>query len=322
MAVGGTVYTYPDVARRESLLDGVNMLDPTDTQMLSGFKQGTANNTLHEWIQETLEEVAVNSQPEAGDAPADGSSDPVRPVNITQIFAKTAKISGTELGGNLKRVGGNRMNRELMKKMKALKSDIEYAIVRGSIASGVASNSAASSRYLKGVKNWITTNVTNHSGVSLTETILNDLFEMVWVKGANVDAVYTPMKGKRRISAFTSGATKQVDLKDRRLVNAVDVYESDAAKLVKLFAHKYVTTGIGLGDTSLTGVNKSDYVTTATPGFDVIGLQEDTWATAWYRKPFTKQLAETGDFEAKELITELTLEAHQQAANVLGRVFF
>ncbi|UOF77961.1 major capsid protein [Caudoviricetes sp.] len=320
MAVGGYVYTYPDVARREDLLDGVNMLDPTDTQFLSGVKQGTASNTLHEWIQETLEGVDENTQPEGGDAPADASSDPVRPVNITQIFAKTAKITGTELG--VKRVGGNRMNRELMKKMKSLKGDIEFALIRGSIASGVASNSAASSRRLKGVKNWITTNVTNHSGTSLTETILNDLFEMVWGKGANVDAVYTPMKGKRRISAFTSGATKQVDLKDRRLVNAVDVYESDAAKLVKLFAHRYVTTGIGAGDTSLTGVNKSDYVTTATPGFDVLGLQEDTWATAWYRKPFTQDLAVTGDFKAKEIITELTLEALEQSANVLGRVFF
>ena len=246
-----------------------------------------------------------------------------RVVNITQIFAKTAKISGTELGGNLRRVGGNRMNREVTKKMKSLKSDIEYALVRGSIASGVASNSsAASARRLKGVKNWITTNLTNHSGVSLTETILNDLFQMVWDKGANVDAVYTPMKGKRRISAFTAGSTKNVETTDRRLVNAVDVYESDAAKLVKLFAHRYVTTGIGAGDTSLLGVNKSDYVTTATPGFDVIGLQEDTWSTAWYRKPFTKQLAETGDFESKEIITEMTLEANQQAANVLGRVFF
>lgn len=318
MAVGGYVYTYPDVARRESLLDAVNMLDPTDTQMLSGFKQGSAANTLHEWIQETLEAVGDNAQAEGADAPADASSDPTRPVNVTQIFAKTAKITGSETSDALKRVGGNRMNREIMKKMKALKNDIEYALVRGSIASGVASNSTASARRLKGVKNWITTNVSNFSGVSLTETILNDLFELVWTKGANVDAVYTPMKGKRRISAFTAGATKQVDLKDRRLVNAVDVYESDAAKMVKLFAHRHVTTGIGAGDSS-TG---SDYVTTATPGFDVIGLQEDTWATAWYRKPFTKELAETGDYKAKELITELTLEAHQQAANVLGRVFF
>ncbi len=322
MAVGGYVYTYPDVARRESLLDAVNMLDPTDTQLLSGIKQGSAANTLHEWIQDTLEDVGDNAQAEGADAPADASNDPTRPVNITQIFAKTAKVSGSETADALRRVGGDRMNRELMKKMKSMKADIEYALIRGSIASGVASNSAASARRLKGVKNWITTNTTNHSGTSLTETILNDLFQMVWDKGANVDAVYTPMKGKRRISAFTSGATKQVDLKDRRLVNAVDVYESDAAKMVKLFAHRYVTTGIGLGDNTLTGTNKSDYVTTATPGFDVLGLQEDTWATAWYRKPFTKALAETGDFQAKELITELTLEAHQQAANVYGKVFF
>jgi hypothetical protein len=316
MAVGGYVYTYPDVARRESLLDFVNMLDATDTQLLSGIKQATANNTYHEWIQESLESVGDNANAEAADAPADGSGDPTRLGNITQIFAKTAKISGTELGDNLKRVGGNRMNRELTKKMKALKNDIEYALIRGTIASGVASNSAASARRLKGVKSFISTNATNVSGTSLTETILNDLFELVWTQGANVDAVYTPMKGKRRISAFTSGATKQVDLNDRRLVNAVDVYESDAAKMVKLFAHRHVTVGIGAGSAS------SDYVTTATPGFDVLGLQEDTWATAWYRKPFTKDLAETGDFNAKEIITELTLEGLQEKANVKGLLFF
>lgn len=309
MAVGGVVYTYPDVARRESLLDAVNMLDPTDTQLLSGIKQSQANNTLHEWIQETLETVGDNAQPESGDAPADNSTDPTRPVNVTQIFAKTAKISGTELGDNLRRVGGNRMNRELMKKMKALKNDIEFALIRGSIASGVASSSAASARRLRGVKNWITSNTTNVSGTSLTETIMNDLFELVWQAGSNVDAVYTPMKGKRRVSAFTSGATKQVDLKDRRLVNAVDVYESDTAKMVKLFAHRHVTVS-------------GDYTAAATPGFDLLGLTEDTWATAWYRKPFTKDLAETGDYKAKEIITELTLEALQQAANVMGRVFF
>lgn len=323
MAVGGIVYTYPDVARRESLLDAVNMLDPTDTQMLSGFKQTSANNTLHEFIIDTLEAVDDNAQGEGADAPADVSNDPTRLNNITQIFARTAKISGTELGDNLKRVGGNRMNTELTKKMKTLKGDIEFALVRSSKASGVASSSAASARRMQGVKNWITTNVTNQSGTSLTETNLNDLFELSWNVGANIDAVYVPMKGKRRISAFTSGANKNVDLQDRRLVNAVDVYESDAAKMVKLFKHRYVTTGIGKGDTSPTNaVNKSDYVTTATPGFDVIGLQEDAWATAWYRKPFTKPIAETGDFTAKELITELTLEGLQQAANVLGRVYF
>ncbi len=309
MAVGGYVFTYPDVARRESLLDVMNMLDPTDTQFLSGVKQSQAANTLHEWTIDTLESVGDNAQAEGADAPADASNDPTRPQNVTQIFSKTAKITGTETADALNRVGGNRMSRELMKKMKALKNDVEYALVRGSIASGVASTSAASARRLKGIKNWITTNASNYSGVSLTETITNDIFEAVWQQGAQVDAIYSPMKGKRRISAFTAGATKQVDINDRRLVLAVDVYQADAAKMVKLFPHRHVTVS-------------GDYGTTATPGFDVLALTEDTWATAWYRKPFTKALAETGDFTAKQLITELTLEARQEKANAIGRVFF
>lgn len=309
MAVGGYVYTYPDVARRESLLDAMNMLEPTDTQLLSGIMQGPANNTLHEWTIDTLEAVGDNAQAEGADAPADASNDPTRPVNVTQIFAKTAKVSGSENADNLRRVGGQRMSRELTKKMKALKNDIELALIRGSIASGVASNSAASARRLKGVKNWITTNTSNYSGVSLTETILNDIFEKQWDQGAESDAVYTPMKGKRRISAFTAGATKNVDIKDRRLILAVDVYQSDAAKMVKLFPHRHVT-------------RSGDYGTTATPGFDLLSLNEKTWGTAWYRRPFTKDLAETGDFTAKEMITELTLESRSELANGQGRVFF
>jgi hypothetical protein len=76
MAVGGYVYTYPDVARRESLLDIMNMLEPTDNQLLNGIMQGPANNTLHEWTIDTLEAVGDNAQAEGADAPADASNDP------------------------------------------------------------------------------------------------------------------------------------------------------------------------------------------------------------------------------------------------------
>lgn len=311
MAVGGYVYTYPDVARRESLLDVMNMLDPTDTQLLSGLMQGPANNTLHEWTIDTLETVGDNAQAEGADAPADNSNDPTRPQNITQIFAKTAKVTGSENADNLKRVAGKRMSRELVKKMKALKNDIEYALVRGSIASGVASNSAASARRLKGVKNWITTNASNYSGTSLTESMLNDVFQAVWSQGAETDSVYTSMTGKRRVSGFSgpNGLQRQVPLNDRRLTNAIDVYSSDAAKLVKLFPHRHIT-------------RSGDYVTTATPGFDLLALDEDFWGTAWYRRPFTQDLAITGDYTAKEIITELTLEARNQSANGLMQVLF
>ena len=311
MATNGVNFTYPDGARRESLLDIVVNIDPTEQQLMSGLQRSSASNTLHEWVLDTLEAVGVNAQFEGGAAPTDGASNPTRAQNITQIFAKTAVVSGTEQAVN--RVGGDRMAYEVTKKLKALKNDIEYALVRGSIASGVASTSGSgSARQLKGIKGWITTNSVNYSGATLTETVLNDMFESVWNgSGKEVNAVYTSMKGKRRISSFTAGATKNVETTDKRLVNSVDVYQSDAAKMVKLFAHRYVTVS-------------GDYTAAATPGFDVLALNEGSWAIAYLqgREPQTKDLAVTGDAISKEIVTELTLEARGEKANAMGRVFF
>jgi hypothetical protein len=311
MATNGVNFTYPDGARRESLLDIVVNIDPTEQQLVSGLQRSSASNTLHEWVLDTLEAVGVNAQFEGGAAPTDGASNPTRAQNITQIFAKTAVVSGTEQAVN--RVGGDRMAYEVTKKLKALKNDIEYALVRGSIASGVASTSGSgSARQLKGIKGWITTNSVNYSGATLTETVLNDMFESVWTgSGKEVNAVYTSMKGKRRISSFTAGATKNVETTDKRLVNSVDVYQSDAASMVKLFAHRYVTVS-------------GDYTAAATPGFDVLALNEGSWAIAYLagREPKTTDLAVTGDSVSKEIVTELTLEARGEKANAMGRVFF
>jgi hypothetical protein len=309
MATNGVNFTYGDVARRESLLDVITNISPRETQLFTGLPKSKAQGTLHEWITRDLETVGGNAQNEGQDAPADAAGNPSRAVNITQIFAKTAKVSNTEQSVN--RVGGSRMAEEMQMKLAALKNDIEYALMRGSIASGGASTGGTNARQLKGIKNWISTNAVNYSGATLTETVFNDMLETVWNQGGEINAVYTSMKGKRRISSFTAGATKNVETTDKRLVNSVDVYESDSASMVKLFAHRYVT---------VTG----DYGTTATPGFDVLALQEDTWAVAFLdgREPKTIDLAITGDFQAKEIVTELTLEARAEEANALGRVFF
>lgn len=309
MATNGVNFTYPDVGRRESLSDVLTLIAPVQYPLYTGLKKESATNTLDEWVTKNIETVGDNAQAEGAEAPADAANDPVRLQNVTQIFAKTAKITGTELA--VDRVGGDRMAEEVNHKLMALKNDIEFALLRGSIASGVASVAGSGSeRRLKGVKNWITTNTQNHSGATLTETLLNDQFQKTWDQtGDMVDAVYTSMKGKRRISGFTAGSTKNIDAEDKRLVNAVDVYESDSAHNVKLFAHRHVTVS-------------GDYTGAATPGFDVISVKEDTWSVGNYRPVFTKDLAETGDFKSKEIITELTLRAYKEKSNAQGRVFF
>lgn len=311
MATNGVNFTYTDAARREDLVDVLTNVDPVEDRVYRLFGKTTAYNTLHEWPVDTLEAVGANAQFEGGDAPADAATDPTRVTNITQIFAKTAKVSGTEQAVN--QAGFNdRMAYEIVKKTKALSNDIELALIRGSIASGVASVSGSgSARQLKGIKNFITTNLSNFSGVSLTETIFNDLLETSYNQGGNIDTALTSMKGKRRVSAFTGGNTKEIPADDKRIVNSINVYESDAAGVVKIYANRMVT-------------RSGDYTAAATPGFDLILVQDDTWkiATLQGRDLKTHDLATTGDYIAKELLTELTLEARAEKANVLARVLF
>lgn len=169
--------------------------------------------------------------------------------------------------------------------------------MRGSAACG----SGSGARGMTGIKGFFASNnVTNQSGVSLTEAILNDYFQSVWDDGTEVNALYVPMYHKRKISAFTAGSTKYTMNEDRRLVSAVDVYESDAASMVKLFKHRFVHD-------SATDTH-----------YDVVGINEDYFKVAYLRKPVVRELAKTGDSTKGEVVGELTLECLHKDAGFLA----
>jgi len=284
-------YTYDDNSIREDLLDIITNLDPTETQLLSGLGTSTAKATLHEWLKDTLKSVSSNLYIEGVDATYPDRIDPERITNHCQIVRVGYDVTDTERAVN--NAGfSDRYTYETTKALKEWKNDAEYALMRGSMATGTGT----AARSLKGIKRFLLShNYTNASGISLTETLLNDRFANVWDDGTQVNALYVPMYMKRKISGFTAGATKNVETTDRRLVNAVDIYQADAAQNVKLFAHRYVYVS---GDTN----------------YDVIGIDEDKFKVAYLRKPFTRELAKTGDSTKGEVVGELTMEClHEDA---------
>jgi len=113
-----------------------------------------------------------------------------------------------------------------------------------------------------------------------------------------VNAVYCPMYHKRKISGFTGGATKNVDVTDKRLINSVDIYEADAASIVKLFAHRYV---------SISGTDTN---------YGIVAINEDMFKVAYLRKPFLQDIAATGDFTGGNVVGELCLENQHYNAGV------
>lgn len=285
-------YAYEDNAVREDLLNVLTNLSPTDTQLITGLGVNSASATRHEWLTDTLTAVKNNAFIEGVDATYPTITNPARLLNYTQIFRQGYNVSDTERAVNTAAFN-DRYAYEGVKALKMLKNDMEYAVMRGSLVCG-----SASAGQLQGIKNWLSL-VTAQSGISLTELILNDYFQNVWNKGTEVNAIYAGMYIKRKISAFTANSTMNLDAADRRLVNAIDIYEADAARIVKLFAHRHVTIA-------------------ADTNYDVVGLNEDLWKIAYLRKPFDREIPRTGDSTKGEVVAEATLECHHGDAGFLS----
>ena len=289
-----STYTYDDNSRREDLLDLITNLDFKENQLVSGLGTSTAKDIIHQWLVDTLKTPGNNFYVESVDASYPATTNPTRHINYCQIVRNAVQVSDSER--SVLNAGFNdRFSYETGKKMKEWKQDLEYALMRGSLICG----SGSAARQMQGIKNWVCVS-TAASGISLTESALNDMLQAVWNSGTEVNAIYAPMYLKRKISGYTSGATKYVDLVDRRLVNSVDVYEADAARMVKLFAHRFVTVA---GDYAA-GTNNSD----------LVGINEDFFKIAYLRKPFFRELAKTGDATNGEVVGEQTLECYHRGA--------
>ncbi len=290
-----TAYVYDDGALREDLLNVLTNLSPKQTQLVTGLGTAKADSIRHEWLIDTLGAVKANAYVEGVDASYSTATNPTRLYNYTQIFREGYDVTDTERAVNTAAFN-DRFAYEATKAMTEIKNDMEYAIMRGSLASGTGS----AARYMRGIKMSVSL-VTSQSGVSLSEAILNDYFQNVWDNtSSEVNAVFGSMYIKRKISGFTAGTTKNLDANDKRLVNAVDVYQGDAATNVKLFAHRYVTV-----------TNDTNY--------DVVAINEDMFKIAYLRKPFTRELAKTGDSTKGEVVTELTLENLHYNAGVWAK---
>lgn len=287
-----STYTYDDNSRREDLLDVITNLDFKENQLVSGLGTSTAKDIIHQWLTDTLKTPGANQFVESVDASYPATTNPVRLTNYCQIVRNAIQVSDTERAAT--NAGFNdRYAYEVQKKLKEFKQDLEFSLMRGSLICG----SGSAARQLKGIKQWVSISCSS-SGTSLSENALNDFLQLVWNNGTEVNALYAPMYLKRKISGFTSGTTKYTDVTDRRLVNAVDVYQADAARMVKLFAHRFVTIST---DTN----------------YDLVGINEDFFRVAYYRKPFVRELAKTGDATNGEVVGEQTLECLHPGAGFL-----
>jgi hypothetical protein len=316
--VTGGVTTYERVGNREDLTDEIYNISPTDTPFVQRAARVKAKARDHEWQTDSLLAAAANAHIEGDDTTVTTVTPTARLKNKSQIFKKSAGVSGTQ--EVVDKAGRNsEMAYLLMKVGKEIKRDIEFALTANTASKA---GDVASARTLGSTISWINTNFTvKSSGSTATTTggfnsstgltvawimgtdkgtfIEGDLKAVVqgaWTQGGQPDVILCAATEKKKISGFTGIAdiTKEAGntAKATRIIGGADVYVSDFGE------HRVVPSRFCAANI-------------------VQVLDMEYWAVAQLRGMTKERLAKTGDAERFHLVTELTLESRQEAASGL-----
>ena len=291
-----TYQTYQAIGNREDLIDIITNISPMDTWFTSNTGSTRAISTYHEWQTDALDTAAANAQVEGNDAAAEAVTATVRIGNYTQILWKVFFISETQRA--IVAAGRNdEVDYQTLKMSKALARDIEYGLVLNTTA---VAGSSTVARQLKGILGWITSNLTTASAstVELAETGVgsyNANLSLIWQNGGYPTVTLVGAHQKQQISGFTSNV-RRIEAEEKKLVNSVDVYESDFGLIMVRLHH-------------ILNDNQPGYIIN-------LGVME-LWVKAWLRPVNRVELAKTGSADKYKIEAELTLEARNQLGSGL-----
>lgn len=288
----------------ESVLDEIFEITPDDTPFYNMIGDATSRSVWEDWEKDTLDTRNDNAQVE-GKVYTNASSFlntalPTRVSNWCQIFDKLPRVTLTQQA--MDPIGiTDLMAHQVAKREREFKTDIEKALLRGSLNSGPTCLTDQTGRRLGGFHNVMTYTTLHVTNASFTEDKFNDWLENGWDRGASLRDVLVHGRLKRGISKFTASSTKYIFSEDRRIVNAVDIYESDFY-LTQIHKSRDVPNDVSTAGS----VRRCLYL------FD-----RDFFAKAWLRRPNRRRLADRGDSVEMAIVAELTLRFGHPAAGAV-----
>jgi len=318
MSTTATFDTYLSEGIREDLTDVIYNIAPTDTPFVSNVGSGSSEGTYHEWQKDTLAAPEDSPVAEGADAAPAAVIPTVRLGNYCQIQEKSFVISGSDQKANNAGRGVEMAYQEAKKGLE-LRKDIEFACVNSNKGSSLGAGNAGgspSARITGTVKAWIATNTdlganegadptgdgtdgrTDETTLlrTFTEGLLTNVIDSIYLNGGTPDMIMAPTQQKRILSTSFRGSADEnkMDASAKKIINAVDFYETDYGTL-SVVPNRYMR-------------QREVYV-----------LDSDMWSVDYYRPFFTHDLAKTGDNEKKQMLVEWTLTSKEEASS--GGIF-
>ena len=301
-----TFDSYDAVGIREDLSDIITNISPEETPFYTKCGKTSASNTLVEWQTDSLRSSAANAHIEGDDTAADAATATSRLNNRTQIFKNAVTVPDTDEG--LDKAGrAAEIAYQTLKIAKEQKLDIEKALFDNNAK---VAGSSTVARELAGAPAWMTSNITNTgtggadptgdgtdartdgTQTAFSQADFDSCMQSIWENGGNPDTVYLSAFQMNVALGFTGNNNQRssVQAGDERVVKSLAVY----------------VTPWGTIEFMPTRENRSR---------DVFIMQDDMWEVATLRPTKNIELAKTGDATKRQVVTELTLCAKNEAAN-------
>lgn len=306
-----TFDSYDANGIRESLEDIIYDVSPSETPFYSACKKVKATNTFHEWQTDALRAAAANAHVEGDDTVAEARTATSRLGNYTQIFKNAVVIPDTDEGLN-KAGRAKEMAYQTLKIAKEQKLDIEKALFDNNAR---AAGNSTTARELAGAPAWMITNTTRGANegadptgdgtdaatdettavTAFDQTKFDATMQSIWEQGGSPDVVYlspfqmnaalgfTGMNNQRTTIGASVGGTNAV-------VNAVDVYVTPWGTVEFVMSRQCRSR-------------------------DVFIMQNEYWSVGVLRPTKNVELSKTGDSTRRQVVTELTLCALNEASS-------
>ena len=300
-----TFDTYDSVGIREDLSNVIHNISPEETPFYSKSAKKAAKNTFVEWQTDSLRASAANAHIEGDATTAEARTATTRLGNYTQIFKNAVVVSDSD--DNVDNAGrAKEIAYQTLKIAKEQKLDIEKALFDNNAR---AAGSSSVARELAGAPAWLTTNTVAGSGgadptgdgtdartdgtqAAFSQANFDTVMQSIWVAGGKPDTVYLSAFQMNVALGFTGNNNQRssVQAGDERVVKSLAVY----------------VTPWGTVEFMPSRENRSR---------DVFIMQDNMWEVASLRGTKNVALAKTGDNTTRQVVTELTLCAKNEAAN-------
>ena len=221
------IQTYEQVGIKEDISDIISNISPTKTPFSTMLGSESIHNTLFQWQEDSLQNVAAMAAIEGAAAPTAVWQATVMRNNRTQIFTATASASGT--ADVVEKYGRDKeLTYQLSMRAAELKRNLEYAFVGGNTTVVVGNDTTA--RQMNGYQAQIASGNTDTLGTAgiLLEAQVLLVAQECYSNGADPDTLMIKPIDGQKVASWQYNAVgggnrnKFAEQSDKSIVNVCE----------------------------------------------------------------------------------------------------